>query len=85
MPQQMPRLPVKNLRVKAKGTTTERGYGWEHQKACKRKLQRNPICELCNEKLATDVHHLDRNPFNRADANLQSLCEPCHHGIAHKS
>jgi hypothetical protein len=52
------------------------------------------MCELCNERLATEIHHLqhqkdaDANNFighvhkNHA-ANLASICEECHNAIHH--
>lgn len=66
-----------------RGTTTERGYGHEHQLARRRYLAENPICERCRDRFATDLHHRDRDPFNRSPANFEALCEECHHGQAH--
>jgi 5-methylcytosine-specific restriction protein A len=53
---------------------------WQRIRAMK--LSSNPICELCNHRFATQVHHLENaraNPARRYDvANLQSVCVWCH-------
>lgn len=61
-----------------RGTTTERGYGWEHQQQRDRLLKERPVCERCRDAFSAVLHHRDRNPFNRSDANAEMLCEPCH-------
>lgn len=66
-------------------STTERGYGWAWQQTRERILSRdNGLCCPCSRlgrvTLATAVDHI----VNRAaggtddDANLQSICAPCH-------
>jgi 5-methylcytosine-specific restriction endonuclease McrA len=52
---------------------------WAMVRRCK--LLANPICELCNERLANEVHH--RTPLEQGAAeydreNLVSTCKPCH-------
>lgn len=46
------------------------------------KLAACPICEICNARFATQVHHLENartNPGRRYDmTNLQSVCVWCH-------
>ena len=51
-------------------------------------LMYNPICERCNEVLATDVHHINKIPktdnlvlmqqIGFDENNLMSLCRECH-------
>jgi len=45
-------------------------------------LRREPLCEACLMKgktvLATDVDHIDGNPYDNDEENLQSLCHECH-------
>jgi len=49
------------------------------------KLRMNPMCEDCNIKPATDVHHIDESWKETEDwslflslENLMSLCHECH-------
>ena len=48
----------------------------------RRKLTLNPICERCDERLATDVHHVhgvEQDPWSLD--GLESLCHACHSTI----
>ena len=46
---------------------------------------KNPVCQRCGVRLATEVHH--RRPVSEAphltfdEANCESLCTPCHRDI----
>lgn len=82
MPRQPPRLPSRRRRS-AQASTTERGYGYAHQRARAEHLAKHPLCQLCGKAWATDLHHVDRNPHNRAESNLQALCQSCHHDDVH--
>jgi 5-methylcytosine-specific restriction endonuclease McrA len=44
----------------------------------RRKLSKNPICERCNEELATEVHHANGYGKPYALSGLQALCSRCH-------
>ena len=66
-------------------STTERGYGWAWQQLRARILMReNGLCCLCSKAgkvtLAVDVDHIVNKAEGGTDdeANLQSLCRPCH-------
>lgn len=42
-------------------------------------------CQLCNERKATDVHHLNGHHHDNRPENLAPTCKPCHdevHGIS---
>lgn len=56
------------------------GDRWRHIR--KIKLSRNPVCEVCNVRLATQVHHLSKardDIEGRYEmSNLQSICVWCH-------
>jgi len=67
-------------------TTSERGYGWEWQKARKHYLNQHPICVYCDREgrvsMATVVDHItphkgDKRLFWDVN-NWQPLCAPCH-------
>lgn len=65
-------------------TTTQRGYGWDHQKARDRLLKREPLCRECKRDgrvtVATIADHtisLAQGGDRSAD-NLQPLCTSCH-------
>jgi len=47
----------------------------------RRKLYMNPICELCDQALATEVHHkvaMEDGGAPYSFANVVSTCKPCH-------
>jgi 5-methylcytosine-specific restriction enzyme A len=47
----------------------------------RRKLSLNPICELCDQALATEVHHkvaMGDGGAPYSFANAISTCKPCH-------
>jgi 5-methylcytosine-specific restriction endonuclease McrA len=81
-PKILPRTPNRDGRP-PRASTTARGYGSEHRRQRARLLKTRPLCELCREQWATDLHHLDHNPHNHDDANALMLCEACHHKRAH--
>ena len=74
---------------KQRGTTTERGYGAQHQKVRARYLKEHPLCEKCLEVGRTTpildgggvLHHKDGDAFNIWDDNLMALCRDCHERI----
>ena len=65
-----------------RGTAKERGYNARHRKLRKIVLSEEPLCRYCKEKgkltQATEMDHIDGNPYNLERENLQSLCKSCH-------
>lgn len=67
-----------------KQTTTQRGYGWQHQKARERLFKRDPLCRECSKHgiatVATVADHIINLAAGgtQSDDNLQPLCAPCH-------
>ncbi|MBN9522610.1 hypothetical protein J0H58_29495 [bacterium] len=61
-----------------RASTAARGYGSAHRRQRERLLKAHPLCQRCGQNWSTHLHHRDRNPFNRDDANAEMLCEPCH-------
>ncbi|MDA2932642.1 HNH endonuclease [Nitrospinae bacterium AH-259-F20] len=63
-----------------RGTSTERGYGARWQRLRVLVLKRQPICNLCKRKPATEVDHIKPKAAGGGDEmdNLQGLCKPCH-------
>lgn len=65
-------------------SSTQRGYGWDHQKARERLLQREPLCRECSKhglvKVATIADHIVNLAAggSRSESNLQPLCTSCH-------
>ena len=73
-------LPLRPNRAgrPARGSTTARGYGTEHQRQRAMLLKARPVCERCGDGWSHHLHHIDRNPFNRHESNIEMLCERCH-------
>lgn len=67
----------------------------EWRKLRKIKLMSDPVCEVCNEQLATQVHHkvsflTGGNEEEKLSLlldydNLQSICPTCHQHIHNKT
>jgi hypothetical protein len=84
MPHAPKRVPIKPERPgRPRLTTSQRGYGAEHVRQRARLLEERPICEICCSDWSSDLHHKDRNPFNRNDSNALMVCEACHHNVLH--
>jgi 5-methylcytosine-specific restriction protein A len=64
------------------GRERNRFYARKHWAMVRRhKLRLDPICELCDVALASEVHHriaLDDGGDVYAMGNLVSTCKPCH-------
>ncbi len=65
-------------------TTTERGYGWQHQKARKALLQQDPLCRECRKHdrvteavIADHIKPLAEGG-SRDASNLAPMCAACH-------
>lgn len=59
-----------------------RGYGHQHRRRRAAVLAKEPLCRLCAEEgretPATEVDHIDGDPWNNDQANLRPLCKPHH-------
>ena len=72
----------------AKGSSSERGYGYAWQQARLRFLQANPLCVMCQAMkpprvtAANVVDHVIPHQGDQElfwdEANLQALCKPHH-------
>lgn len=66
-------------RVATKRVATKKiAYTDDWRKIRKEKKKKNPFCEECRREEFLTVHHVDENPKNNEDKNLQVLCWECH-------
>ena len=75
----------------AKGSSTERGYGYAWQKARARFLQAHPLCVMCQDMkpsrvtAAEVVDHIIPHKGDQTlfwdEANWQPLCKQCHDSV----
>lgn len=54
---------------------------WRWYNLARRKRKHTPICERCNKRVCTQVHHI--KPLSEGGAeldwnNLMSVCDECH-------
>ena len=72
---------------KARGTSSERGYGWEWQKLREQILRRDMyLCQIClamvpsRITVGNEVDHIISKAKGGSDAmeNLQTACHACH-------
>ncbi|VTU02785.1 unnamed protein product [Gemmataceae bacterium] len=75
---QIPNLKPAVVASAPRASTTARGYGHAHRQQRARLLKRHPLCQRCEADWSAHLHHIDRDPHNRADANVELLCERCH-------
>ena len=67
------------LKERQRGSSTERGYGYDHQQQ-RARLMRNPVCALCGD--TAGPFHADHIIPKAAggtneESNYQLLCERC--------
>ena len=65
------------------GTLTgARGTSREWERARREALRRSDRrCSRCYAVWPLDVHHMDGDPFNHDQANLEVLCQTCHREV----
>ena len=70
---------------KYRGSTTERGYGWDWQKRRLAYLMDHPVCVRCGYP-AKVVDHVIPKAVGGADdeSNFQALCLSCHNAKSAK-
>ena len=63
-----------------RGTAAQRGYDATWRRLRKMVLNRQPICQACGRRPATEVDHIIPKARGGDDSfeNLAGLCRPCH-------
>ena len=62
--------------------TAERGYGSEWQRIRRRIIiQQGRCCQVCGSSGYLVVHHLNHDATDNSDANLYTMCRPCHERV----
>ena len=86
LPPRFPTQPAKTgWSAEGRGSASERGYGWQWQKARNAAIARDHgLCQPCKRlgivTLAREVDHIvgKDQGGDDAPANLQAICLPCH-------
>jgi 5-methylcytosine-specific restriction protein A len=71
---------------RARGTSHSRGYGARHRRFRRRVLKRDPVCVLCEQRVATVADHHPHSLQSLTEQGLdpydpsrgRGLCAPCH-------
>ncbi|WP_459804987.1 HNH endonuclease [Herbidospora sp. RD11066] len=73
------RLKRQRVRDAERGTTTERGLGWEHQKARALLLADQPACHWCGAWPATHADHVQQRALGGRSVleNYVPSCASC--------
>lgn len=78
---------IKMIGSKGHSLRNENNPGWKRDNVTisggytrtYRNYEKTGMCELCGtEDFPTEVHHIDKNPKNFHNSNLQELCTACH-------
>jgi 5-methylcytosine-specific restriction endonuclease McrA len=77
-------VPLGERKHRRKASSNRRGYDAEHRRQRSRILDEHPLCQICGNAFSTDLHHVDENSFNHAEANVLAVCEVCHHSVLHR-
>ena len=74
-------------------STTERGYGWDHQQVRQHYYAKHPLCEACvmkdvlTARTTADIHHIEKiadSPHKRLKtSNWLALCKHHHDRLEH--
>jgi hypothetical protein len=77
MPNKPKKVPTPKHNKPPRKKTTDRGYGHLHQMLRDILLKKYPICQICNNALSEEAHHLHYGKGVTLNSYL-ALCSKCH-------
>ena len=74
---------TKEMQLRKNTKNTKKMSRGEYLSKCDWMRENHPICQVCGEKKADDMHHASYGAGGRDDKTIISICRSCHYAIHH--